>query len=70
MSEWLERVYTIFDLIGNFFSWIYDSVTQGFQFVVTSFHYIQNVIGLIPDFVAIPASIILAVGLIYLILGR
>ena len=70
MSEFLERIYTIFDLIGNFFLWLYDSITSGFQFVVTAFNYVSDVIELIPDFVAVPAAVLLAVGIVYLVLGR
>ena len=70
MRQFLENIYTIIDLIGNFFGWIYDSITSGFQFVVTAFNYVSDVIELIPDFVAIPAALLLAVGIVYLILGR
>lgn len=70
MREFLESIYTIIDMIGNFFSWFYDAIINVFNFISTGFSYFTGAIAQLPTLVVAPAAILLSLGILYLILGR
>ena len=70
MNEFFERVFYVLD---SFFSWIHQAfvfVGQGVHILRDSFGYMVDAVNLLPSFAIGACFVILAVAVIYLVLGR
>ena len=70
MGEWAERIYTIIDTIGNFFSEAFDAITTAGGQIRTSISALQDGVNMLPSAVVGAALVCIIIGVCYLVLGR
>lgn len=70
MSDFLERVYTMFDTIADFFRQAVGFVDNMHDTAADSYTVLTDGLSILPDFAVATFVACIAVAIIYLILGR
>lgn len=66
----LEKIYTVLDTIGNFFGWCYDGIIYISDWLGSKWGYFIGLLGVVPDIAAVAVALIVAVAIVFLIVGR
>lgn len=70
MTSWLESIQEVIATIGNFLHTAADSIGQLGSTVSESFEFVKLTLGNLPGSIAAAALLVLAIAVIYLVIGR
>lgn len=66
----LEKIYTVLDTIGNFFSWCFTGITFVSDWLGSHWASAVGLFGAVPAPATVAVALVITVAIIYLILGR
>ena len=66
----LEKIYTVLDTIGNFFSWIFTGLTFVSDWLSVHWSGAIGLFSAVPPVASLAVALVVCIALIYLILGR
>lgn len=66
----LEKIFTVLDTIGNFFSWTFTGITFVFDWLGAHWSGAIGLFSAVPPVASLAVALVVCIALIYLILGR
>ena len=66
----LEKIFTVLDTIGNFFSWIFTGITFVSDWLGSHWSAAVGLFGAVPAVCSLAVALVVCIALIYLVVGR